>query len=175
MSDASESWLPVVGWEGLYEVSDLGRVRSLDRLVFHSPGSARLRSLRGKVLQLRPSHDGYNRVGLYGGHGKSVDAYVAVLVATAFLGPCPEAQEVLHGPAGHGDDRLANLSYGTHIANCEDRARDRAGHAKLTRALAAEIRRRVAAGERRYDLAAEYGVTHTTISRVVNGQRWYLP
>lgn len=49
-----EKWLPVVGWEGLYEVSDFGRVRSLDRTT--AGGS---RAVKGRMLKLHKDQDGY--------------------------------------------------------------------------------------------------------------------
>jgi hypothetical protein len=82
--------------------------------------------------------------------------------------------EVRHGPGGKADNRLANLSYGYHIENCEDRARDRAGHAKLTRAQAAEIRSRLAAGELQASVASDYGIHSATVSRIATGKRWYI-
>ena len=51
-----EEWRPVVGWEGLYEVSSLGRVRSLDRIeVVRRLGSLVQRPRRGKVLKAGPA------------------------------------------------------------------------------------------------------------------------
>lgn len=58
----SEGWLPVVGYEGLYEVSDRGRVRSLDRIVKRGSGTVRL---RGRVLKagIQRSSDGHQTGG----------------------------------------------------------------------------------------------------------------
>ena len=121
-----ERWLPVVSYEGLYEVSDHGRVRSVDRFVNHArSGTLRLRGriLRPAVGGRHPracvvlSRDGIERT-------KAVHA----LVARAFLGPCPAGQEVLHGPAGALVNRLDNLSYGTHSANIHDKQRDGTDH-----------------------------------------------
>jgi DNA invertase Pin-like site-specific DNA recombinase len=82
--------------------------------------------------------------------------------------------EVRHGPAGKADNRAANLSYGYHIENCEDRARDRAGHAKLTRAKADEIRARVRAGESVASVAESFGVVATAVYRTLRRERWYI-
>ena len=52
MIDLAETWLPVVGYEGLYEVSDQGRVRSVDRVVaaLTKSGGPGQRQFRGKIL-----------------------------------------------------------------------------------------------------------------------------
>lgn len=76
-----ERWLPVPGWEGLYEVSDLGRVRSLPR-----PGGNN-RLYGGKLLKPHV-HKGYPMVPSAGG-GERTMTQVHRLVLEAFTGPCP--------------------------------------------------------------------------------------
>ena len=54
-----ECWLPVVGLEGLYEVSDHGRVRSMDRVIYkHCSGGKRKTLLKGRLLSLIPRDNG---------------------------------------------------------------------------------------------------------------------
>ena len=157
MDDGTEErWLPVVGWEDLYEVSDQGRVFS---------------RRSGRILKPRPSHDGYLRAQLCSGGSRS-DRYIQNLVAEAFLGPRPEGCETLHGPGGITDNRLVNLSYGTHLDNCDDRTRDGRYHFKLTQAMAAEIRAKFSQGQAIKSLAADYRVNKSTIARILNGTRW---
>ena len=54
-----EVWLPVVGYEGLYEVSDQGRVRSLDRTVAHNLGAQAFRRIKGRTLSPGRASNGY--------------------------------------------------------------------------------------------------------------------
>ena len=168
MSDSSEKWLPIAGWEGLYEVSDLGRVRSLPR-----PTARGIRG--GKILKPNPNgRDGYSTVALCCGDlSRRKTAFIYRLVAAAFLPPKLPGEEIRHGPGGKADDSLANLSYGTHIENTEDKTRD--GTGKLNRRLAAEIRARRATGELRRTLAKDYGVSLGAIDKVLSGERWYIP
>jgi hypothetical protein len=167
-----ETWLPVPGYPD-YEVSDLGRVRS-NRPFNGIPQHHRI---------LRPaiSH-GYPQVTLHNGEPRRIWR-VHRLVLLAFVGPCPPGQEVRHGPGGKMDARLVNLCYGTRAENIADRERDggqrrvgprgeRNSHAKLNPAIAADIRRRVAAGESRVEVARSLGVGKSTIVRVVLGQCW---
>ena len=98
-----EQWLPVVGYEGLYEVSDLGLVRSLIG--------------RGRVLRPGPQRRGYLTVSLTDRSGKARSRRVHQLVLAAFVGPLPAGMEVLHRNDVPGDNRLTNLYYGTRSQN----------------------------------------------------------
>ena len=174
-----ETWKPIL-WAPDYEVSDLGRVRSLDREVpviantsDIKKRSAHTQSRRGKLL--RPGLGRYASVCVAGRQ-----CLVHRLVAEAFLGPCPEGHIVCHGPGGPLDNRLENISYGTHSKNLgEDRRRDgtlprgsRSGKAKLTEEQVIEIKRRTAAGESRASISRSFGVNPETISHIATGRSW---
>lgn len=100
-------WLPVVGFNG-YEVSDQGQVRSLLRATprILKPGSS------GTA-----QHKGYPMVILAPGRHKR---YVHRLVADAFLGPCPDGQEVRHKDGDYSNCAAENLEYGTSHQNHVD-------------------------------------------------------
>lgn len=178
VDDATEHWLPVVGFEGLYEVSDFGRVRSLDRTVVTSNGP---RQYRGRLLKsyINKGTRGYPFVGL-SRPGLNASYPVHILVLTAHAGPCPAGQEARHGPAGKADASLENLCWGTRAQNVgPDRVRDgqsnrgeRQGRHKLTETQVLEIRRRRAAGEELRPLAEEFGVSVQTISGIGLGNGW---
>jgi hypothetical protein len=103
---STEEWRPVVGYEGKYEVSDMGRIR---------------RVKTGRVLRTRVVvHKGrYERVGLWR-DGKSRVWQVHRLVGEAFLGPLPRGLETRHLNGDGADNRLVNLKYGTHAENMRD-------------------------------------------------------
>lgn len=110
----TERWRPVVGYEGLYEVSDQGRVRSLPR-----------HATSGRVLKL--SHrNGYARATLSAA-GRVAYPAVHRLVAYAFHGE-PAAGQVLvrHLNGSPSDNRAVNLAWGTH----SDNATDKRGHGR---------------------------------------------
>lgn len=100
----TERWLPVVGWEDLYEVSDLGRVRR-----------------DGHVLACRGVK--YPMLGL-SRNGKVTSRTVHTLVLEAFVGPCPLGLEALHANDIPTDNRLTNLSWGTRTQNMHDQVRN---------------------------------------------------
>jgi len=112
MQKAPEHWRSVPEWEGLYEVSDLGRVRSLPR-----PTKTGMRG--GRVLSAGRAADGRTGINLCR-DGKQVPRHIYVLVAAAFLGPRPPGLVLCHGPGGNGDDSLANIRYDTQASNIRD-------------------------------------------------------
>lgn len=116
----TEEWRPVVGYEGTHEVSDQGRVRQLDRMVWHHPSQRRIFS-PGRLL--KPNFSGpYPRVALVIDGVQKVPA-IHRLVAAAFLGPRPDGMEVCHNDGDARNSALANLRYDTHSANVLDRGR----------------------------------------------------
>lgn len=109
-----ENWRPIPGWDA-YEASDLGRVRSLDRIIKFKDG--RNAHVKGRLLSLR-LHVGtpYRRVGLLQ-DGRSQRKYVHQLVMMAFVGEAPAGQEVRHLDGNSTNNRLSNLKYGTKSEN----------------------------------------------------------
>ena len=110
-----ERWLPIPGWEGQYEVSDQGSVRSLDRYITFPYGRRRA---AGCVLSPGVRPDGHLNVSLC---GKS--KLVHQLVMLAFVGERPDGFEVCHNNGDPADNRLENLRYGTASDNGRDRVR----------------------------------------------------
>lgn len=108
-----ERWRDVVGYEGLYEVSNLGRVKS----------SVVRRGSDGRVLRPRDNGRGALRVRLHFGK-KIQERYIHRLVLEAFVGPCPKGLECCHGPNhDKSDNRLCNLRWDTHYNNGQDYAK----------------------------------------------------
>jgi hypothetical protein len=113
----SEQWRPVVGYEDSYEVSDLGNVRSLDRI------DMRGRVRRGKVLAPRKTSRGRFSVALYRNRVRA-DVQVHHLVLETFVGPRPEGLEGCHWNDDPTDNRLSNLRWDTRSANAADSVRN---------------------------------------------------
>ena len=115
-----EQWKPVYGYEGIYEVSSHGRVRSVDRTATRSGGQVHL---KGKVLRTTLSkRGGYPDVSLYA-QGKRERRSVHALVAESFIGARPEGMEVCHNDGNPTNNHLDNLRYGTRSDNMLDRVR----------------------------------------------------
>ena len=116
-----EDWLPVPGYEGLYDVSDLGRVRSIDRLVPRDSGG-RMRIQRGRILK-QGMRGRYQCVTLCL-DGKTERFSVHRLVLLAFRGECPPGMEACHHDDDPLNNRLDNLRWDTKSANSLDRIRN---------------------------------------------------
>ncbi|WP_418888451.1 NUMOD4 motif-containing HNH endonuclease [Mycolicibacterium neoaurum] len=112
-------WLPVVGWEGSYEVSDDGDVRSIDREV--TDGN-RTRTFRGRQLRAASTPRGHRYVTL-SREGRTKTRLVHHLVLEAFVGPRPPGHEACHGNGLPEDNRRRNLRWDTRSSNVRDSVR----------------------------------------------------
>lgn len=116
LNDSTECWRAIPGYEGSYEVSTFGRVRSLDR-VDH-------RGYRRTGRPIFPSCSrGYFRLGLSDAKGKRKSYGVHVLVLLAFVGPRPNGYEGCHFDGDPSNNRLSNLRWDSRSENQKDRAR----------------------------------------------------
>lgn len=171
----AEEWRPIPGYEGYYEVSSVGRVRSLSRISTHRNGTRR--RVAGRLLKPWVSNQGYPTVSLFREDGRRSVA-VHRLVALAFIGPRPEGLEVCHNDGVKTNAKVGNLRYDTRQANIADRRLhggqpigSEVPNAKLTEAEARKIialRGRVPLGV----LADRFGVAKSTICRIQKGRRW---
>lgn len=171
----NEKWRDIPGYEGLYQVSSLGRIRSLARVVIYKNRAARTHKIP-TTIRKTPLVTGYPSIFL-SHEGKKVFFYVHHLVAAAFIGARPDGMEVAHGDGDKENCAAKNLRYATPLDNDADKIThgtrpdgERNGNAKLTAMQVLEIRRR--ATERLCDLAREYGVGPNAISKVIKGERW---
>jgi hypothetical protein len=164
----NEEWRPVVGYENLYEVSSLGRVRTL--------GGGKART-HGRILKASVGTTGYLRVALSRAN-VSRTLKVHRLVAEAFLGACPPRGYVLHNDGNPLNNAPSNLRYGDARANLADAiahgawkpARgEAAGKAKLTEAKVKAIK---ASRASTADLAGQHAVDPTTIRDIRAGRSW---
>ena len=120
-----EVWKPIPGWEDTYEVSSLGRVKSLARTVVRKDGITR--KTKDRILSPWTSGPGYPQVSLKG-NGRNSRHYVHELVMLAFVGPRPQGVEILHQDDCKTNNALSNLRYGTRRENLLDSVRNRHHH-----------------------------------------------
>jgi len=108
------AWLPVIGYTGIYEVSDTGMVRSIDRTIQLSNG--RLRKIKGKLISPKHNEDGYLFVSL-SKDGIVKTKYTHRLVAQAFIPNPGILPEVNHLSGNKTDNTVENLQWCTHQQN----------------------------------------------------------
>jgi hypothetical protein len=114
-------WLPVAGYEGSYEVSSRGQVRSVDRTILQSTGVPV--TFKGRILKAHPNEDGYLKVVL-SRKSRCTTTSVHVLVCTAFHGPKPTwADCVRHLDGRQSNNTPDNVVWGTRSENMQDKAR----------------------------------------------------
>lgn len=164
----AEVWRPVAGYEGVYEVSSLGRVRSLDRVCVGRDGRSELH--RGKVLCTNPGRRGYVTVSLRKGGPKTKKAPVHSIVAAAFLGERPSGHDVMHLNGIRTDNRVENLKYGSREENLHQTYDygGKAGPGKLSIENVHDIRKRLRQGQSPTAIAKVYGVNSAAIYHIKN-------
>jgi len=173
----NERWRPVVGYEGLYDVSDRGRIRS-----YWSSGprsEAKVHKNTSHIMSVKKLRCGYPSVRLQRLDGSRTFRDVHSLIMRAFVGTRPRGQQVRHLNGVRMDNRLENLRYGTPSENQMDRVLhgtsnrgERCGAAKLDEGSVKAIRAGVAAGTKQVHYVRLYGVYPTTISCIVNRKTW---
>ena len=163
-----ERWRLVVGFEGGYEVSDLGRVRRV--------GAGR-GSRVDRVLRTRANNSGYQVVGLWM-RNRPFHRLLHRLVAVAFLGTVPPGHEVNHINLTKSDCRAANLEYVTRGENLRHRAAvgigrgEQNGASKLTENQVRAIRTAHQQGVGYKRLAREHGVSPRGVRAIVKRSTW---
>jgi len=174
----TEIWKDVPGFEGLYEVSSHGRLRSLGRPVL--TGNGQLRRYRERTLVTPLTAAGYPHAHLRRGTSGGQTVLVHHLVAAAFIGPRPDGADVRHLNCIPADNRVENLAYGSRIENLQDSvALGRMCHgesrpaAKLSDDAVRLMRALHAAGLATHrSLAENFGVSPSVAGRAVAGHTW---
>lgn len=168
-----ECWVPVPGYEGLYSVSNLGRVRSEPRVVERPKVGNYL--LKGRTLRPFKSKSGYLLYDLRKAN-VATNHYGHALVLSAFHGPRPVGYDSCHNNGIRSDNRASNLRWDTRRENCKDKVKHGTAHkgeghpaAKLTEDDVRNIR----VDKRPSSLLASiYGVNFGTICAIRRNERW---
>ena len=160
-----ENWKQVYGYEGLYEVSDLGKVRGLTS---------------GKLLAPYKGSYGYLRVDLHKNGNKKTER-LHRLVLEAFKGPPSEGYQCRHLNHNKEDCSLVNLEWNTQQVNIQDNLDRGACNApkgeehycaKMTWDNVREMRTLSLQGWNTSQLCRKYGLAYTTAANIVNHRTW---
>ncbi|GKX60180.1 NUMOD4 domain-containing protein [Leminorella grimontii] len=179
------NYVPVVGWEGLYEVSRCGSVRSIDRTIVRADGSKQ--SFKGRELKHFSNSKGYSVVRLSDdSHGRRMIAMVHRLVAEAFIPNPDKKPEVNHIDGVKSNPNACNLEWVTpkenrkHAWNTGLRNRthlplhrgEQKANSKLTDKDVMEIRRLRSQGLSYIKLAKKFSVSKKTAMFAAKGLSW---
>jgi len=104
-------WRPIPGWEGLYEASDEGQVRSLPR-----------KHAKGRILRHGTTHNGYLTV-TFSANGRRAAYTLHRVIAETFLGPLPDGMQTCHIDGDKTNNAAGNLRYATASENEQDKRR----------------------------------------------------
>lgn len=175
----TEVWKDIPNYKGYYQVSNLGRVRSLDRFVYSDKGKNHLAKLKGKVKKLNLTYDGYPTVHLCK-QCKNIVYRVHRIVAQAFIVNENAKPHVNHKNGIKTDNRVENLEWCTLQENIQHALENgltafgiKSGKHKLTEEQVLEIRAKYIPkkySQRR--LAKEYGITRPSVQNIINRDVW---
>ena len=152
-SPVAEIWRAVVGYMDLYEVSNLGRVRSLDRIQYNPVAATHQTFHPGHIMNGRVSHRGYRLVNLRDVNGKRKNCSVHRLVAMAFIPNPDNLPFVNHKNYDTLDNRVENLEWCTPTYNVHYGRADRIRQAN-------QPKRKVVA---QYTIKGEYVAIYKTL------------
>ncbi len=167
-----ELWKPVVGYEGLYSVSSLGRIKSHSRPARCKAGATR--RIRERLLRPTCARNGYMTVALHNHGQRSYTVHRLALIA--FAGAANSAMVACHCDGDKANNAVTNLRWDTYSGNAADSVRhgtvargERARSAKLTAAAVRSIRR---SNDSVKCLAVKHGVSRATIGDIVHRRTW---
>lgn len=173
-----ETYIQIKNFEGCYEVSNLGNVRSIERPVYNSDGSWK-RTAKSRIMKPYKMPNGYLHVSLRKGTiYKSLRIHR--LVAEHFLNNPDNLPEVNHKDCDKENNRLTNLEWTTRKDNVLHAIAHKKfpmlgethKNAKLTAIQVIQIREKYSKGSKLVRLAEEYSVSDGSIWEIVNRLTW---
>lgn len=164
MERRDEEWRNIPGYEGLYQVSNIGRIRSLDRLVMKWNG---MRIVHSQIISQIRSGNGYMSVTL-SRDGKKHQVTVHRLVAISFLDNPNNLPTINHKNGIRDDNRVDNLEWCSYSENNKHAFRvlgRNNSHAVPVRCIeTGDVFSSMT------DAAQAFGITTTSVSGVANGK-----
>ena len=166
MAETPEIWMPIIGYEGIYEISNRGRVSVIkngERFIRKQNSATHYLSIS---FRKRPQ-DKIQR-----------SATVHRLVAEAFLGPRPEGQVIRHIDGNRYNNAVENLTYGTPEENALDAIKhkvhegEKNGNSQLNEIAVKAIKLLIKNNISQSEIARCLGLTVAAIHAIKVGRNW---
>lgn len=172
-----EIWKPVPEYEGLYEASTFGNIRSLDRIVYTKNGQAR--QLKGRLLKPQKAIDDPRlQISLCKNYAVVV-IRVHIVIAQTFLGDRPKGMHICHNDGDCTNNKLSNLRYGTPSENEKDKILHgkaqrgtRCHWHKLNDDQVREIRNLAKESVSQTIISEMFSISRQNVSKIKLGTRW---
>jgi len=173
----NETWRSIPSLSGYYEASDLGRIRSTERMVngYSARGGKPVKMRRkSNILSQNVRGCGYLYVCVCV-DGKQAKEQVHKLVLMAFVGMRPEGMQACHGDGNQQNNRIDNLRWDTPSNNQSDRlihGTDLRGENVKTSKLRPEHAAAIKGGMKEKDALTAFGISRTQFYRIKRGEAW---
>lgn len=161
-----EIWKPIPKFEGYYEISNIGNVRSLDRVLEYKNG--RIQAWKGVPMKAALNEKGYFKVGLRK-NGKLLSCFNHTLVAGVFICPRPRGKVINHIDGNKVNNHYTNLEYLTSEENYSHAVRTGLNKIKLNPDIVREIRTSKAT---KVSLMRKFNVSNRTLYLVIRREIW---
>lgn len=172
-----EFFKDVIDYEGLYQISNFGNVKSLSRKIKSSRG---FRVMRERILKPATDRKGYLAVSLTK-NGKSKTIKVHSIVTLCFLGERKNNHQVNHKDGNKQNNHLSNLEYCTRAENIQHafdnglitrKKGEEHFRSKLKNEDILKIRKMSKSGFSQRQISKLFSVNHNTIGSVLRGETW---
>ena len=175
MSQEKEIWNDIPGFVGLYEASNLGRIR-INALSNRKKGKLQ----PGDILKPIKRKNGYFCISLTQHDGKRVGHTVNRIVAMSFLGlPKNESYQAAHLDNNRENNKVSNLCWATSKENHSHRVEHgtnavgtRNGMAKINETLVRAIRQKIRSGFSQVAVAKEFCISNVQVRNIALGINW---
>lgn len=173
-----EIWKDILRWEGYYQASTCGRIKSLRRKV---KCGNKFIIIKERILKEKfNKQNGYLSV-IFSKDNKQKTCYIHKLILLTFKGQCPPGKECCHNDGNKLNNYVNNLRYDTKKGNQADRKKhgtmlyngDNPCNRKLTTLQVYQIRKLLKFGKYyQWEIAQKFNVIKQTISDIKTGKRW---
>ena len=170
-------WKSIKDYEGMYEMTETGKFRSIDRIVIGGKAMTE-RRIKGKILSININSVGYPCVNLYK-NNKGYAWPIHILIGINFIPNPDNHRYILHKNDIKTDFSINNLYWGTNSNNYADSVKngnringENHHKAKLTNEIVKEIKQLLDGGVEGKSIARDFNISENIVSSIKTGKTW---